>query len=182
MTNQITKQNQDGELREDGELVIFRTEKPNGWIETRKVGRLKIRGEKEPRTISYADYAKLLTFYTGQARLIKDRKHIMVALSGGKFVNTADITSLELENAEVFIEKKPTVPEQLAGLPTEWIRWTDEETGRTFEALCHFSTEESGAKKYHKEPAQIPELRELRYDENNRPTICGIWRYGIPQL
>ena len=56
MANEIAKR-QDGELREDGALVVSKVEKPNGALEIRKVGILKIRGEKEPRTINYADYA-----------------------------------------------------------------------------------------------------------------------------
>lgn len=182
MTNELTTSN-DGTLREDGALVISRTEKPNGWLEIHKVGQLRIRGEKEPRTISYADYAKLLTFYTNQARLIKDRKHIMVALSGGKFVNTADITSLELTEAEKFVENKPTIPERLAAMPTEWVKFKHpDKPGIYCEALCHVGPDDDGITRTHKAHNEIKELREFRKDENGHPVICQVYKYGIPQL
>ena len=43
---------QAGVLRADGTFVVARTEKPNGWTEIHRVGKLKIRGEREPRTIT----------------------------------------------------------------------------------------------------------------------------------
>lgn len=182
MTNEIAKR-QDGELREDGALVVSKVEKPNGTLETHKVGILKIRGEREPRTINYADYAKLLTFYTGQARLIKDRKHVMVALSGGKLVNTADITSLELGEAEAFIEKKPTVPDYLTALPTEWVKFQDPNDEEiTCEALCHKGPGPDGISRTYKGRNEIKELRKFRKDENGRPVLIQIYKYGIPQL
>lgn len=182
MANEIAKR-QDGELREDGALVVSKVEKPNGTLEIRKVGILKIRGEKEPRTINYADYAKLLTFYTGQARLIKDRKHIMVALSGGKLVNTADITSLELGEAEAFIEKKPTVSERLAQMPTRWVHFEHpDKPGIYCEAEVHYGAGEDGIVREHKGHNEIKELREFRKDEDGRAIITQVYRYGIPQL
>lgn len=180
MTTALTRQ--DGTLREDGALVVSRIEKPNGWVEIKKVGKLKVRGEKEPRTINYADYAKLITFYTGQARMVKDRKHIMVALSGGKFINTADITSLELEDQEDFIRKKPEAPKDVENLPTEWTRSADDGTDRYFECLCHFTTNPDGTKNYIQDLDKVPEARVMRKDEYGRPVIVQVYKYGIPQL
>ena len=182
MPNQMTTRN-DGTLREDGVLVVSRTEKPNGWVETRKVGRLKIRGEREPRIINYADYAKLVTFYANQARIIKDRKHVMVALSGGLAVNTADITSLELVEAEEFVPKIPTVSEDLASMPTEWITFENPDDPGTYcEALCHTGPDENGNIRTRRKREEIKELRIFRKDENGRPIICQVYKYGIPQL
>lgn len=124
---------------------------------------MRIRGEKNPRRINYADYAKLLTFYTGQARLIKDRKHIMVALSDGALINTADITSLESGESEVFIEKKPTVPENIANLPTKWCTFQDPNDPEiTCEALCHYGADKDGVAKTYQSRSEIKELRKFR--------------------
>ena len=182
MTNALTTR-QDGELRADGALVVSKVEKPNGTLETHKVGLLKIRGEKEPRIINYGDYAKLLTFYAGQARLVKDRKHVMVALSGGVLVNTADITSLELTENETFVEHKPTVPERLANFPAEWVKFEHPDKPGVFcEALCHVGPGEDGITRTYKGHNEIKELREFRNDEYGRPALCQIYKYGIPQL
>ena len=182
MTNELTTR-QDGELRADGALVVAKVEKPNGTLETRKVGVLKVRGESKSRLINYADYAKLLTFYQNQARLIKDRKHVMVALSGGVMINTADITSLELGEAETFIEKKPMVPERLAQMPTRWIHFEHpDKPGIYCEAEVHYGAGEDGIVREHKGHNEIKELREFRKDEYGRPSIVQIYKYGIPQL
>lgn len=181
MTTALTRQ--DGTLREDGALVVSRIERPNGWIEIKKVGKLKVRGEKEPRTINYADYAKLITFYAGQARMVKDRKHIMVALSGGKFINTADITSLELEDQEDFIRKKPEAPDWLAKLPTRWIHFEHpDKVGIYCEAEVHYGAGQDGIVREYKCHSEIKELREFRKDEYGRPSIVQVYKYGIPQL
>lgn len=181
MTNDLT-QIKNGELRADGALVVATIEKPNGSLETRKIGILKIRGEKEPRTINYADYAKLLTFYQGQARLIKDRKHIMVSLSNGSLINTADITSLELGDQDVFVEKKPQIPPEIAGLPTEWTKSTEDGTDRYFECRCHYTTNPDGSKNYIQDLDKVPEARVFRKGEYGRPILCQVYKYGIPQL
>ena len=110
---------QAGVLRADGTFVVARTEKPKGWTEIHRVGKLKIRGEREPRTINYNDYAKLLTFWNTQERLIKDRKHIMVTLSDGLVVNTADITSLEQADEDHFMQKEAEVDDEIRKLPTQ---------------------------------------------------------------
>lgn len=180
MTNDIIKTQMT--LNVKGALIISRSETPSGYIETQRVGILKIRGEKEPRVITYADYAKLITFYKGQAKMPKDRKHIMVALDGGTFVNTADITSLELEDREEFIRKKPNVPEDVANLPTEWTRSINNKDGKFFECLCHYTTNPDGSKNYIKDLNKVPEARVMRKNEDGRPTIMQIYKYGIPQL
>lgn len=198
MTTALTRQ--DGTLREDGALVIKRIEQPNGWQETHKVGVVKIRGEHEPRTINYADYAKLLTFYAGQAKMVKDRKHVMVALSGGVFINTADITSLELAEQDHFTPKTAEVSENIRKLPTEELlldldgmilakpvtmRSAMEKAGDKFRvAKCHYYEEPGGFKRYLTELKNIPEALEYRKsDEPNYPPILTqAYKYGIPQL
>lgn len=173
---------QTGELRADGTFVVARTEKPNGWTETHRVGKLKIRGEREPRTINYNDYAKLLTFWNTQERLIKDRKHIMVALSDGLVVNTADITSLEPEDVEKFISKTAEIEKKLGKLPTEWIKYDHpDEPGYFCEALVHYSYEH-GRKIRHTNHDEIKELRKMRRGEDGQPIVCQVYKYGIPQL
>lgn len=182
MKNEITKR-QDGELRADGALVVSSIEKPNGWQEIHREGLVKIRGEREPRRINYADYTKLATFYANQARLVKDRKHIMVHLSNGAMINTADITSLETEDRETFVEKKPAVPTYLAELPTDWIKFEDPDNpGITCEALCHTGPGPDGITRTYKGRNEIKELRKFRTDENGRPVLVQIYKYGIPQL
>ena len=181
MTNELTTR-QDGELRADGVLVVAKEEKPNGTLETRKVGVLKVRGESKSRLINYADYAKLLTFYQNQARLIKDRKHVMVALSGGVMINTADITSLELTEAVTFVEHKPEVPEDVANLPVEWTTWEKENSTNYFEGLCHYKTNPDGTKTYIDDLEKIKEARVFTKDQYGRPVLCQIYKYGIPQL
>lgn len=182
MTNKELAPAQAGVLRADGTFVVSRTEKQNGWEETHRVGRLKIRGEREPRTINYNDYAKLLTFWSTQERLIKDRKHVMVALSDGLMVNTADITSLELSDEQKFIRKTAAIEEKLGNLPTEWIEYDHpDEPGYFCEALVHYSYEH-GRKIQHTNHDEIKELRKMRRSEDGRPIICQIYKYGIPQL
>ena len=182
MTNKELAPAQAGVLRADGTFVVSRTEKQNGWEETHRVGLLKIRGEREPRTINYNDYAKLLTFWSTQERLIKDRKHVMVALSDGLMVNTADITSLELSDEHKFIRKTADIEEKLGKLPTEWIEYEHpDEPGYYCEALVHYSYE-YGRKIQHTNHDEIKELRKMRRSEDGRPIVCQIYKYGIPQL
>ena len=173
----------DGELTPAGDFIVKKEEKPNGWQETHREALVKIRGEREARRINYADYLKLITFYKNQARLVKDRKHIMVALSTGVLINTADITSLETEDVEHFVPKVPEIPEYLADLPTEWIKFEDpDEPGIICEALCHKGAGPDGITRTYKGHNEIKELRKMRIDENNRPVIVQIYKYGIPQL
>ena len=187
-----------GELRSNGIYVTKREELPNGWQETHKVGKLKIRGEREPRTINYSDYAKLLTFYSTQERLIKDRKHIAVTLRDGFVVNTADITSLELGEDEVFIPKMANVSEFMRKLPTGNLilsmdgeiievgikRSTLQKMRGTFRiATCHY-VEKDGTRQYYTALDQIPEAVEATAsdDPDYLPSIVQRYHYGIPQL
>lgn len=191
---------QAGELRADGTFVIKREARPNGWTETHRVGKLKIRGEREPRTINYNDYAKLLTFYNAQERLIKDRKHIMVALSDGLVVNTADITSLEQAEENHFIPKEAQVEDKIRNLPTQELLLDTEgntlgvsATKREIEACacdkfriakCHYLEREDGARVYLTSLDLIPDALEYRKSKEPgyAPTIVQHYKYGIPQL
>lgn len=120
MTNKIAKI--DGELREDGQLVVETTETPDGVVEKTKVGKLKIRGEKESRTIPYEDYARLYTFFENQSRLVAERKNFLIRLTDGLVVNTADITSLELTDGCRFVARELTQQEsRIRALPTSWV-------------------------------------------------------------
>jgi hypothetical protein len=192
---------QAGELRADGTFVVKREERPNGWAETHRVGKLKIRGEREPRTINYNDYAKLLTFYNAQERLIKDRKHIMVALSDGLVVNTADITSLEQAEEDHFTPKEAQVDDKIRELPTQELlldldgntlatsaktwREIDAKTGDKFRvAHCHYLEREDGSRDYLTSLDMIPDAMEYRKSDEPgyAPTIVQRYKYGIPQL
>lgn len=192
---------QTGELRADGTFVVARTEKPNGWTETHRVGKLKIRGEREPRTINYNDYAKLLTFWNTQERLIKDRKHIMVTLSDGLVVNTADITSLEQADEDHFMQKEAQVDEEIRKLPTQELlldlngntlatsaktwREIDPKTSDKFRvAHCHYTEREDGGRDYLTSLDLIPEALEYRKSDEPgyAPTLVQRYKYGIPQL
>lgn len=201
MTNQALATQPAGELRADGTFVTSRVELPNGWQETHRVGKLKIRGEREPRTINYNDYAKLLTFYNAQERLIKDRKHIMVTLSDGLVVNTADITSLEQADETRFIPKIPQVDDKIRELPTQELlldldgntlatsaktwREIDAKTGDKFRvAHCHYLEREDGSRDYLTSLDMIPDAMEYRKSDEPgyAPTIVQRYKYGIPQL
>lgn len=189
-----------GELRKDGTFVTKRSEQPNGWTETHRVGKLRIRGEREPRTINYNDYAKLLTFYTAQERLIKDRRHVAVTLSDGFVVNTADITSLEQAEEDHFIAKIATIPDAIKILPTQELildlngkiiatsvtrKITQEEAGDRFRiAKCHYREDPDGKRQYLTDLKQIPDALEYRKSEEPgyAPTIAQHYKYGIPQL
>lgn len=192
---------QAGVLRADGTFVVARTEKPNGWTETHRVGKLKIRGEREPRTINYNDYAKLLTFWNTQERLIKDRKHIMVTLSDGLVVNTADITSLEQADEDHFTQKEPQVDDEIRKLPTQELlldlngntlatsaktwREIDPKTGGKFRvAHCHYLEREDGKRDYLTSLDLIPDAMEYRKSDEPgyAPTLVQRYKYGIPQL
>lgn len=197
MENTITKK-PDGILRKDGNFVVNIKELPNGYEETRRVGKLRIRGEKEPRTISYADYAKLAGFYGAQERLIKDRKYIMVTLENGAIVNTADITSLEHADEVVFAPKVPKVDKRITDLPTRRIMLgidgkiiSDAPTRRQEQAQqdkfiladCHYDTDESGNVHYYTALDTIPNAEVYRPCEDGySPVITQFYRYGIPQL
>lgn len=192
---------QTGELRADGTFVVARTEKPNGWTEIHRVGKLKIRGEREPRTINYNDYAKLLTFWNTQERLIKDRKHIMVTLNDGLVVNTADITSLEQADEDHFTQKEPQVDEEIRKLPTQELlldlngnqlatsaktwREIDLKTGDKFRvAHCHYLEREDGSRDYLTSLDLIPDAMEYRKSDEPgyAPTLVQRYKYGIPKL
>ena len=191
---------QAGELRVDGTFVINREELPNGWRETRRVGKLRIRGEREPRTINYNDYAKLLTFYSAQERLIKDRKHVMVVLADGTAVNTADITSLEQADEEHFTPKTADVSDEIRNLPTQELlldtegntlglsatkREIEAKAGEKFRiAKCHYLQREDGSRDYLTSLDLIPDALEYRKSEEPgyAPTITQHYKYGIPQL
>ena len=193
---------QAGELRADGNLIVKREEKPNGWVEIRRMGKLKIRGESKSRSIQYADYAKLASFYSSQERLIKDRKHIMVALADGTIVNTADITSLELTDEETFVPKVAQVSDALRSLPTAELllsmdgkiigttvtkaaaKATAATVGNFLIANCHYKMTAEGKRAYATKLEQIPEAHEMRPsdDPDYDPTIAQIYKYGIPQL
>lgn len=192
---------QAGVLRADGTFVVSRTEKPNGWAETHRVGKLKIRGEREPRTINYNDYAKLLTFWNTQERLIKDRKHIMVTLSDGLVVNTADITSLEQADEDHFMQKEAQVDDEIRKLPTKELlldlngntlatsaktwREINPKTGDKFRvAHCHYLEREDGNRDYLTSLDLIPEALEYRKSDEPgyAPTLVQRYKYGIPQL
>ena len=191
---------QAGELRADGTFVIKREERPNGWAETHRVGKLKIRGEREPRTINYNDYAKLLTFYSTQERLIKDRRHVAVTLTDGLVVNTADITSLEQADETRFIPKTPQVDDKIRNLPTQELLLDMEgntlgisATKREIEACacdkfriakCHYLEREDGSRDYLTSLDMIPDALECcKSDEPGyEPTIVQRYKYGIPQL
>lgn len=192
---------QAGELRADGTYVVNREELPNGWRETHRVGKLKIRGEREPRTINYNDYAKLLTFYSTQERLIKDRRHVAVTLTDGLVVNTADITSLEQADEERFTPKEPQVDEEIRKLPTQELlldlngnplaasaktwREIDAKTGDKFRvAHCHYLERKDGSRDYLTSLDLIPDALEYRKSEEPgyAPTIVQRYKYGIPQL
>ena len=192
---------QTGELRADGTFVVARTEKPNGWTETHRIGKLKIRGEREPRTINYHDYAKLLTVWNTQERLIKDRKHIMVTLSDGLVVNTADITSLEQADEDHFMQKEAQVDDEILKLPTQELlldlngnqlatsaktwREIDPKTGDKFRvAHCHYLERKDGSRDYLTSLDLIPEALEYRKSDEPgyAPTLVQRYKYGIPQL
>ena len=192
---------QTGELRADGTFVVARTEKPNGWTETHRIGKLKIRGEREPRTINYNDYAKLLTFWNTQERLIKDRKHIMVTLSDGLVVNTADITSLEQADEDHFMQKEAQVDDEILKLPTQELlldlngnqlatsakTWREigPKTGDKFRvAHCHYLERKDGSRDYLTSLDLIPEALEYRKSDEPgyAPTLVQRYKYGIPQL
>ena len=192
---------QAGVLRADGTFVVARTEKPNGWTEIHRVGKLKIRGEREPRTINYNDYAKLLTFWNTQERLIKDRKHIMVTLSDGLVVNTADITSLEQADEDHFMQKEAQVDDEIRKLPTQELlldlngnqiatsaktwREIDPKTGAKFRvAHCHYLEREDGNRDYLTSLDLIPDAMEYRKSDEPgyAPTLVQRYKYGIPQL
>lgn len=197
MSNEALAPARTGELRADGTYVVARTEKANGWVETKRIGKLKIRGEKEARTISYGDYAKLAGFYNAQERLIKDRKNIMVTLSGGAIVNTADITSLDFEDEEQFVAKTANVSERIRKLPTRRLMLTmtgkiiTETPTRIQEqsyredfiiADCHYE-EQDGKPKYYTALDLIPNAEQYRPNEDGyQPCIRQFWHYGIPQL
>lgn len=199
MTEQALATAQTGELRADGTFVIAKQELPNGWQETCRVGKLRIRGEREPRTINYNDYAKLLTFYKTQERLIKDRKHVMVALGDGSMVNTADITSLDLADEQNFTPKIANVPDEIRNLPIAEILLEKDGTliapsvtmreaskihGRNFYAAkCHYRQNQDGTREYLTQLDQIPEALEYRESEEPgyQPVIVQIYKYGIPQ-
>lgn len=200
MNNNAPAINQAGQLLANGTFIVSRTELPNGWREIHRVGKLKIRGEREPRTINYNDYAKLITFYSAQERLIKDRKHVMVTLTDGLVVNTADITSLEQAEEEHFTEKIATVPDEIKALPTQEItidldgkiiaatamnRITQEKAGDRFRiAKCHYRENQDGKREYLTDLAQIPDALEYRsIDEPGyAPALVQHFKYGIPQL
>lgn len=200
MTNQALATQPAGELRADGTFVTSRVELPNGWQETHRVGKLKIRGEREPRTINYNDYAKLLTFYNAQERLIKDRKHIMVTLSDGLVVNTADITSLEQADEQSWTPKVAQVPDELRELPTAELLLRKDgsviatsatrgeiakiEDKEYLVAKCHYRQGADGTKLYLTKINQIPEaiLYRKQEDADYPPAIAQHFKYGIPQL
>ena len=192
---------QAGVLRADGTFVVARTEKPNGWTEIHRVGKLKIRGEREPRTINYNDYAKLLTFWNTQERLIKDRKHIMVTLSDGLVVNTADITSLEQADEDHFMQKEAQVDDEIRKLPTQELlldlngnqlatsakTWREigPKTGGKFRAAhCHYLEREDGGRDYLTSLDLIPDAMEYRKSDEPgyAPALVQRYKYGIPQL
>lgn len=191
---------QAGELRADGTFVIRREERPNGWQETHRVGKLKIRGEREPRTINYNDYAKLLTFYSTQERLVKDRRHVAVTLSDGLIVNTADITSLEQADEEHFTPKTADVSDEIRNLPTQELlldmegntlaisatmRAATEKAGEKFRiARCHFLERQDGTRDYLTSLDLIPDALEYRKSEEPgyAPALVQHYKYGIPQL
>lgn len=199
MTNELAPA-QTGELRKDGTFVTSREEKPNGWIETHRVGKLKIRGEREPRTINYNDYAKLLTFYSTQERLIKDRRHVAVTLSDGLVVNTADITSLEQADEEHFTPKVAQVDDEIKKLPTQELllapdgdilaysatmREAEAKAGAKFRvAQCHYLQKEDGSRDYLVSLDLIPDALEYRKSDEPgyAPTLVQRYKYGIPQL
>lgn len=200
MTNQALATQPAGELRADGTFVTSRVELPNGWQETHRVGKLKIRGEREPRTINYNDYAKLLTFYNAQERLIKDRKHIMVTLSDGLVVNTADITSLEQADEQSWTPKVAQVSDELRELPTAELLLRKDgsviatsatrgeiakiEDKEYLVAHCHYRQGADGTKLYLTKINQIPEaiLYRKQEDADYPPAIAQHFKYGIPQL
>ena len=200
MSNKELAPAQAGEVRVDGTFVTSRVELPNGWQETHRVGKLRIRGEREPRTINYNDYAKLLTFYSAQERLVKDRKHVMVTLSDGLSVNTADITSLELVDEQKFVPKIANVSEDIRKLPTQellldmdgtvldktvTLRGTLSKAGDKFRvAKCHYLQKEDGSRDYIVSLDLIPEYLEYRKSDEAgyAPTLVQIYKYGIPQL
>jgi hypothetical protein len=204
MGNEALAPAQAGELRADGTYVLARVEKPNGWIEIVHVGKLRIRGEKEPRTISYGDYAKLLTFYSTQERLIKDRRHVAVTLNDGLVVNTADITSLEQADEERFTPKTADISDEIRNLPTQELlldlnggilektvtRRSMEQAvsriagGRVRIAKCHYREDKDGTRQYLTTLDKIPEALEFRKSEEPGypPTAVQKWKYGIPQF
>lgn len=189
-----------GELRSDGTFVIERVDYPNGTELRIKVGKLKIRGEREPRTICYADYAKLLSFYDAQAKLIKDRRSVMVALSDGALVNTADITSLDVEEAREFERRQPVVPESIKSLPiAELLLSTDgrilstsasmlDQRAITDErylvAKVHYKDYKTSPEPedYYTKLELMPEALEFRKLEDGEAVLVQIYKYGIPQL
>lgn len=200
MSNKALAPAKAGEVRADGTFVVSVLELPGGWQETHRVGKLKIRGEKEPRKINYNDYAKLLTFYNAQERLIKDRKHVMVTLSDGLIINTADITSLEPADEQSWTPKIAQVPEDVKQLPTTELlldtagkiialtvtRKKTKELGdqQFMVARCHYRTKQDGTKDYLTKIDQIPDafLYRNAEDLNYPPLIVQQFKYGIPQL
>ncbi|MBQ1308099.1 MAG: hypothetical protein IIY54_00210 [Ruminococcus sp.] len=200
MTNKELTPAKAGELRADGTFVVNVLELPGGWQETHRVARLKIRGEKEPRKINYNDYAKLLTFYNAQERLIKDRKHVMVTLSDGLIVNTADITSLEPQDEQHWTPKIAEVPEDTKKLPTTELlldtsgkilaltvtRKKTQELGsqQYLAAKCHYREKPDGTRDYLTKLDQIPDAFMYRNaeDPNYPPILVQQFKYGIPQL
>lgn len=197
MTNALATA-KDGELRADGRLIISKTEKPNAWVEVERMGALRIRGEKGTRAIPYGDYAKLMTFYGTQERMIKDRKHIMVVLSDGSAVNTADITSLDLFDSTSTMPKLANVPADIRNLPTVQILLSLDgkiiSTNPTrpkimaiddqdfYLAQVHYR-EQDGKREYITELDLIPEALEMTpMDEPGyEPVIMQTYHYGIPQ-
>lgn len=194
-----SKKENAGTLRADGTFIVDRKELPNGWQETHKVGKLRIRGEREPRSINYNDYAKLLTFWSTQERLIKDRKHVMVVMSDGSAINTADITSLDLQEEQKWIPKTANVSEDIRKLPTTEIllsldgkilaltvqrKNTKQLKEEFLVARCHFREKKNGSREYLTKLDQIPEALQYRNakDEDYPPIVVQRFTYGIPQL
>ncbi len=200
MNNNQIEKHEAGELRANGIYVIEKQDRPNGTMEIHRVGKLRIRGEKEPRTISYGDYAKLLAFWSTQERLIKDRQHVMVILSDGSAVNTADITSLSYEDEQHFVPKIANIADEIRKLPMMDLllekdgaiiainvtkRQADNIHGRNFfAAKCHYREKTDGTRDYITALDKIPLAME--YKESSEPgyapELVQIYKYGIPQL
>lgn len=191
----------DGELQKDGTFVVERTENGDSITEKVRYGLLKIRGEREPRKISYGDYLTLKSFYVTQAKLISERKNILVELSDGSAVNTADITSLDVAETNKVTKKALTTDqERLRNLPTEWLvldenmKMVQDTYGKPIGSLkalkmpnngiylhakCHYVTRNDEKQYIISKRELIPEIFTVRFDNDGYMLLTNHEKYGM---